>query len=57
MRPCMKQIVFKYDHFRSFAANLDKKIKHINTKEQTADNFTKPLDSELFGYLHYKLNG
>ena len=52
-----KHIMIKYHHFQSFVANGDVEIKHVDTKEQIADIFTKPLDSELFGYLHYNLNG
>ena len=29
----------------------------VNTKEQITDTFMKPLDSELFGYIRYKING
>ena len=53
----MKHIVIKYHHFQSFVANGDVEIKHVDTKEYIADIFMKPLDSELFGYLRYKLNG
>ena len=57
MQPCTKHIAIKYHHFRSFVVNGDVKIKHVDTKGQIADIFTKPLDSELFGCLRYKLNG
>ena len=33
------------------------KILPINTKEQTADIFTKPLDEVLFVHLRKKLMG
>ena len=56
-RPHTKHITIKYHNFWSFVANGDVKIKHINTKEQIVDIFTKLLDSKLFGYLRYKLNG
>ena len=56
MQPRTKHIAIKYHHFRSFVANGDVKIKHVNTKEQIADIFTEPLDSELFGYLRSKFN-
>ena len=49
-------ITINYHHFRSFSANGDVEIKHVDTKEQIADIFTKSLYSELFGYLCYKLN-
>ena len=57
MQPHMKHIAVKYRHFRSFIANIDVEIKHVDTKEQITDIFTKPLDSELFGYLLYNING
>ena len=57
MRHCAKHIDIKYHHLQSFVANGDVKIKHVDTKEQIADIFTKQLDSELFRYLRYKLKG
>ena len=53
----MKHIAIKYIHFYSFVVSGDMQIQHIDTKEKIADIFTKPLDSELFGYPHCKLNG
>ena len=50
-------IAIKYHHFQSFVANGDVNIKHVDTKEQIIDIFMEPLDSELFGYLRYKLSG
>ena len=52
----MKHINIKYHQFQSFVANGDVEIQHIDIKEQIADIFRKPQDSELFGYLRYKLN-
>ena len=57
MRLRTKHIAVNYHHFRSFIANGDIDIQNIYTKEQIADIFTKPLDSELFGYLLYNING
>ena len=57
MRPHMKHIAIKYHHLCSFVAHSDVDIKHVDTKEHIADIFMKSLDSELFIYLHYKLNG
>ena len=57
LRPRTNHIDIKYHHLRSFVANCDVKIKHVDTKEQIADIFTKPLDYELFRYLRYKFNG
>ena len=55
--PRMKNIAIKYHDFRSFVANGDVDIKQVDTKDQIADIFTKPLDYELFGYLRYTING
>ena len=52
-----KHIAIKYHHFHIFVTNGDVEIQHIETKEQITDIFTKPLDSELFGYLRYNING
>ena len=52
-----KRIAINYYHFRSFVVNVDAKVKHVDTKEQITDIFTKLLDSYLLGYLHYNLNG
>ena len=57
MRPRTKHIVIKYHHFWSFSANGGVDIKHVDTKEQIKDIFTTRIDSELFVYLGYKLNG
>ena len=57
MRPRMKHIAIKYHHSQSFVANGGVKIMHFKNKEQIADIFTKPLDSKLFGYLHYNISG
>eukprot|EP00978_Attheya_sp_CCMP212_P014686 scaffold37545_cov64-Attheya_sp.AAC.1 len=44
--PRTKHIAIKYHHFRSFVSGPQKclKILPIDTREQTADIFTKPLD-------------
>ena len=57
MQPHTKHIAIKYHHFWSCVANGDVEVKHIDIKEKITNIFTKPLDSELFGYLCYKLNG
>ena len=57
IQPRTKHTTIKYHHFRSFVASGDVKIKHVDTKVKIADIFTNPLDSELFVYLRYKLNG
>ena len=51
--PRTKHIAVKYHHFRTKVTNGIS----IETKEQTADIFTKPLDERLFRYLRKKLSG
>jgi hypothetical protein len=55
--PRTKHIALKYHHFRSYVKSKAIRIFPINTKEQTADIFTKPLDDPSFLYLRKKLNG
>lgn len=55
--PRTKHIALKYHHFRQFVSNGTVKINPIDTLEQTADIFTKPLDHSKFSYLRKKLCG
>ena len=57
--PRTKHVSLKYHWFRSFIKEPNKllNIKYINTKEQIADLFTKPLDEALFNHLRRKSNG
>ena len=55
--PRTRHIAIKYHHFRQFVKNGTIKIESIDTKEQTADIFTKPLSAEPFKYLRAKLCG
>ena len=55
--PRTKHIALKYHHFRQFVSNGTIKIQPIDTKEQLADIFTKPLDTPTFSYLRKKLCG
>ena len=57
--PRTKHISLKYHWFRSHTKGPNKiiNIKYVNTKEQTADLLTKPLDEKLFQYLRKKSNG
>ena len=55
--PRTKHIAIKYHHFRSFIKNGNISVHSIDTKEQTADIFTKPLDESLLKYLRLKLCG
>ena len=54
--PRTKHIAVKYHHFRRF---VDKSIiiHSIDTKEQTADIMTKPVEVGLFQHLRIKLCG
>ena len=56
IRPRTKHITIKHNKFWTCVNNGDVEIKHVYTKAQITDIFTKPIDYELFGYLHYKLN-
>ena len=55
--PRTKHIAIKYHHFREKVEKGIVSIHPIDTKEQTADIFTKPLDESLFIYLRKKLVG
>mmetsp|Transcript_7788 Transcript_7788/g.16658 ORF Transcript_7788/g.16658 Transcript_7788/m.16658 type:complete len:228 (+) Transcript_7788:167-850(+) len=55
--PRTKHIALKYHHFRRFVTNRTIKINPIDTREQIADIFTKPLDEKQFVYLQKKLCG
>jgi hypothetical protein len=56
-RPRTKHIALKYHHFRSFVKDKKVTILPIDTKEQIADQFTKPLDFQTYVQLRYKLMG
>jgi hypothetical protein len=56
-RPRTKHIALKYHHFRAFVNERKVDILPIDTKEQLADQFTKPLDVQTFQYLRRKLIG
>jgi histone deacetylase 1/2 len=55
--PRTKHIALKYHHFRQYVKKGEIEISHINTKEQTADILTKPLNEQMFVYLRKKLIG
>ena len=50
-------ISIKYHHFRYHVANGDIKIQWIDTKNQLADIFTKPLAEIAFSSLRLALLG
>ena len=55
--PRTKHIAIKFHHFRQHVKDGRISIHSIDTKEQTADIFTKPLDQSLFVHLRKKLSG
>ena len=55
--PRTKHIALKYHHFRRYVHDGTLKIQVIDTKEQIADIFTKPLETRMFTYLRQKIMG
>ena len=55
--PRTKHIAIKYHHFRSRVNDGTITIHSIDTSEQIADIFTKPLAEKSFCYLRKKLMG
>ena len=55
--PRTKHIAVKYHHFREKVNDGTITVNAIDTKEQSADIFTKPLDESLFKYLRRKVSG
>ena len=54
MTPRTKHIALKYHHFRSFVTSGAIDIQYVNTKEQVADIFIKPVREDAL-YLRRKL--
>jgi hypothetical protein len=57
MRPRTKHMNLKYHHFCEAVQNGKVTIHAIDTREQLADIFTKPLGIELFQKLCYGIMG
>ena len=55
--PRTKHIAIKYHHFRRFVKDGTIELQSIDTKEQIADIFTKPLPEGSFVYLRKQLMG
>ena len=55
--PRTKHIAIKYHHFRSYVADGTIKIYPVESKNQLADIFTKPLDKTIFCDLRRRLMG
>jgi hypothetical protein len=51
-----KHIAIRYHFLRDHQQKGYIKISYINTKDQLADIFTKPLDEQTFNKLRHKLN-
>jgi hypothetical protein len=51
-----KHIAIWYHFLRDHQQKRDIEIAYINTKEQLADIFTKPLDEKSFTKLRHELN-
>ena len=50
-----KHIAIKCHYVRELVEDKEVKMEYINTKEQIADIFTKPLPKDAFEYLRGKL--
>lgn len=57
MRPRTKHLNIKYHHFREAVDNGEVSVHRVDTTEQVADIFTKPLGLDTFEYLREKLMG
>jgi hypothetical protein len=53
---CTKHIAIRYHFLRDHQQKGDIEILYINTKDQLADIFTKPLDEQTFNKLRHELN-
>ena len=56
-RPRTKHINIKYWHFMDYVTRYNIEILPVDTKEQLADIFTKPLPQETFERLRDKVQG
>ncbi|KAL7478718.1 hypothetical protein ACHAWX_000123 [Stephanocyclus meneghinianus] len=56
-KPHTKHIAIKYHYFCKHVLDGTVTILYIDTKQQIADIFTKPLDESLFNHLHKMLMG
>ena len=50
-----KHIAIKYHFLRELVQDKEVKLEYVNTKEQIANIFTKPLPKDVFLYLRGKL--
>ena len=56
LSPRTKHTAIKYHHLQRFVQKNISWILYIDTREQTADNSTKPLNEALFVYLQRELS-
>jgi len=56
-RPRTKHIAIKYHHFRDHVRNGNILIQRIDTLNQLADIFTKPLNKQSFTKLRSRIQG
>jgi hypothetical protein len=57
MRPRTKHINIKYHHFREHVRNEKILLQQVDTADQLADVFTKPLPYKLFAFFRGKIQG
>ena len=50
-----KHIAIKYIFLRELVQEKEVRLEYVNTKEQIADIFTKPLPKDVFLYQRGKL--
>ena len=50
-----KHIAIKYHFLRELVQDKEVRLEYVNTREQIADIFTKPLPKDAFLYLRGKL--
>ena len=50
-----KHIAIKYHYVRELVEDKEVKMEYVNSKEQIADIFTKPLPKDAYEYLKGKL--
>ena len=50
-----KHIAIKYHYVRELVEDKEVKMEYVNSKEQIADIFTKPLTKDAYEYLRDKL--
>jgi len=56
-RPRTKHINIKYWHFVEYVKQHNIEILPVDTKDQLADIFTKPLPKDMFEKLHNSIQG